>query len=151
LPAYYAGLTPQIVLEAVESVGLSADGRMLALNSYENRVYRLGLEDGITGVDAGATQVVAKFYRAPRWSDAQIREEHAFAIELAAAELPVAAPLAFAGDSNAAPAVRPTWIARVTGSCWAARSAACTPSARCALSAIAARSRRGATAHRRAS
>jgi Ser/Thr protein kinase RdoA (MazF antagonist) len=101
LPAYYAGLTPEVVLDAVESMGLSADGRLLALNSYENRVYRIGLEEGMAGIggDTAAAQVVAKFYRAPRWSDAQIREEHAFAVELAAAELPVAAPLAFAGET----------------------------------------------------
>ena len=89
------------MLAAVESVGLLADGRLLALNSYENRVYRAGLGAPVAAVTAGAdaSQVVAKFYRAARWSDAQIREEHAFALELAAAELPVAAPLVFAGET----------------------------------------------------
>jgi Ser/Thr protein kinase RdoA (MazF antagonist) len=89
------------VLGAVESLGLTADGRLLALNSYENRVYRVGLADALPAL-AGAeqiTQVVVKFYRTPRWSDAQIREEHGFARELAAAELPVAAPLPIRGDT----------------------------------------------------
>ncbi len=95
----YAGLTPDAVLAAVESLGLVADGRLLALNSYENRVYRVGLEEpwNDTGTNSAVKLVVVKFYRAGRWSDAQIREEHAFAAELAAAELPVAAPLVFAG------------------------------------------------------
>ncbi len=60
------------------------DGRLLALNSFENRVYQVGIED--------ASPIVAKFYRAGRWSDAAILEEHAFAAELADAELPVVAP-----------------------------------------------------------
>ncbi len=77
------------------------DGRLLSLNSYENRVYRIGLEEPLerTAADSIATQVVAKFYRQDRWSDPQIREEHAFALELAAAELPVAAPLVIEGDT----------------------------------------------------
>jgi Ser/Thr protein kinase RdoA (MazF antagonist) len=95
LPAYYAGLTPDAVLAAVEMLGLRPDGRLLSLNSYENRVYRIGLEEP----HAGAMQVVAKFYRERRWSDAQIREEHAFIAELAAAELPVASPLVFGGQT----------------------------------------------------
>ena len=66
-------------------------GRMLALNSYENRVYQVGLD--------GAAPVVAKFYRPNRWSDAQILEEHAFTRELADREVPVVAPLAFAGKT----------------------------------------------------
>jgi Ser/Thr protein kinase RdoA (MazF antagonist) len=90
LGAPYAGLTPEVVLDAVESVGLRGDGRMLALNSYENRVYRLSLEDG--------SSCVAKFYRPERWSDAQILEEHAFVRELARQEVPVVAPMAFADD-----------------------------------------------------
>src|SRR5690606_10332865 len=67
----YAGLTPQCVLDAVAALGMEPDGRLLALNSYENRVYRVGLE--------GRPPVVAKFYRPGRWSDAAIAEEHAFA------------------------------------------------------------------------
>lgn len=85
----FAGLTPDAVLDAAEALGLQPDGRLFALNSYENRVYRLGRID--------AEPLVLKFYRAARWSDAQILEEHAFAAELAAAELPVAAPLVLAG------------------------------------------------------
>ena len=85
-PAPYAALTPDTVLDALESVGLRPDGRQLALNSYENRVYQIWIED-----DA---PVVAKFYRPGRWSDAQILEEHAFTLELAEREIPVVAPLA---------------------------------------------------------
>ncbi len=81
----FAGLSPQVVLDAAASVGFESDGRLLALNSYENRVYQLGTDEGL---------IVLKFYRAQRWSDEQIAEEHAFASELALAELPVAAPLA---------------------------------------------------------
>jgi Ser/Thr protein kinase RdoA (MazF antagonist) len=88
-PAPYADLTPERLLDAIESVGLRADGRLLALNSYENRVYQVWLEDG------GA--VVAKFYRPGRWRDAAILEEHAYAAELAEHEVPVVAPLAFDG------------------------------------------------------
>src|ERR1700733_10073655 len=81
----YSELSPETVLDAIEAAGFSCDGRMLALNSYENRVYQIGIEDG--------TPVVAKFYRPARWTDAAIREEHAFAAELAAQEIPVVAPL----------------------------------------------------------
>ncbi len=87
----YAELSPDVVLAAVESAGVATDGRLLALNSFENRVYQVGVEDG--------RPLVAKFYRGGRWSDAAIREEHAFALDLAAAELPVVAPLVFAGDT----------------------------------------------------
>jgi len=86
-PHPYAGLTPDVVLDAIESAGLRCDGRQLALNSYENRVYQVGIEDG--------APVVAKFYRPGRWSDAQILEEHAFVRELAGREIPVVAPLEF--------------------------------------------------------
>ena len=88
-PHPYSRLTPDVVLNALESVGLMCDGRQLALNSYENRVYQVGIED--------LTPVVAKFYRPQRWSDAQIGEEHAFALELAEHEVPVVAPLEFSG------------------------------------------------------
>jgi Ser/Thr protein kinase RdoA (MazF antagonist) len=74
-----------MVLDAVAAAGLRPDGRLLGLNSYENRVYQVGLEDN--------SAVVAKFYRPGRWSDAQIDEEHAFARELAEREVPVVAPL----------------------------------------------------------
>ncbi len=85
----YAGLSPDRVLDAVEAAGLWTDGRLLALNSYENRVYQIGLEDG--------GFLVAKFYRPGRWSDAAIDEEHAFSLELAGAELPVVAPMVIDG------------------------------------------------------
>ncbi len=81
----YSRLTPDLVLDAVAAAGLSPDGRLLGLNSYENRVYQVWLDDD--------SAVVAKFYRPGRWSDAQIDEEHAFARELAEREIPVVAPL----------------------------------------------------------
>jgi Ser/Thr protein kinase RdoA (MazF antagonist) len=87
----FAGLSPDAVIDAAESVGIESDGRLFALNSYENRVYQLGSESHGT--------LVLKFYRPRRWSERQILEEHAFALELAAAELPVAAPLLFSGQS----------------------------------------------------
>lgn len=82
-------LTPDVVLDALASVGLSGDGRLQALSSYENRVYQAHLDDGRI--------VVAKFYRPARWSEAQILEEHAFAAELMAAEVPVVGPLQLRG------------------------------------------------------
>ncbi len=85
----YAALTPDVVLDALDTVSCRGDGRLLALGSYENRVYLVWRDD--------APPVVAKFYRPGRWSDAQIAEEHAFAAELAAAEIPAVAPLALAG------------------------------------------------------
>jgi Ser/Thr protein kinase RdoA (MazF antagonist) len=87
----YSDLSPDTVLDAVEALDLKCDGRVLALNSYENRVYQVGLEE--------ADPVVAKFYRPRRWSDAAILEEHAFALELAAQEIPVVAPLTPGGRS----------------------------------------------------
>jgi len=86
----YAGLDPEVVLDALDAVGLRGDGRLIQLNSYENRVFQVFLEDG--------RAVVAKFYRPARWSDAQILEEHGFATELAAQEIPVAAPWLLAID-----------------------------------------------------
>ena len=91
-PHPYSRLTPDVVLNAIETTGVRCDGRLLALNSYENRVYQVGVEDA-----SGASLLVAKFYRPGRWSDAQILEEHEFARELADAEIPVVAPLAFEG------------------------------------------------------
>ena len=78
----YSGLGPDIVLDALDAVGLRGDGRLIQLNSYENRVFQVFLEDGRV--------IVSKFYRPGRWSDAQILEEHAFANELAEREIPVA-------------------------------------------------------------
>ncbi len=77
------------MLDALEAVGLSGDGRMIALNSYENRVYQIYMEDG--------PPVVVKFYRPGRWADAQIGEEHAFVAELAEREIPVVAALDLGG------------------------------------------------------
>jgi Ser/Thr protein kinase RdoA (MazF antagonist) len=86
----FAGLTPELVLDALDSVALRGDGRMLQLNSYENRVFQVFLEDGAV--------VVPKFYRPGRWSDEQILEEHAYATELAAQEIPVVPPLVLAAS-----------------------------------------------------
>ena len=82
-------LTPDLVMDALASVGLYGDGRLLALSSYENRVYQVHLED--------SQAVVAKFYRPQRWSEAQILEEHALAAELMAAEIPAVGPLLLQG------------------------------------------------------
>jgi Ser/Thr protein kinase RdoA (MazF antagonist) len=81
----YASLSPDDVLNSVEEFGYQCDGRLLALNSYENRVYRIGLHD--------SSNIVAKFYRPNRWSNESILEEHAFTLELAELEIPVIAPL----------------------------------------------------------
>jgi Ser/Thr protein kinase RdoA (MazF antagonist) len=88
----YAGLSPDRVLEAVESVGLPADGHLLALNSYENRVYQVGLDD--------SEPCVVKFYRPGRWSDEAILEEHSFVQELHEAEIPAVGPLTLGGSST---------------------------------------------------
>ena len=93
----YDGLTPDTVLDAVEAAGFRVDGRQLALNSYENRVYQVGLDEDGGGPLGDARFLVAKFYRPNRWSDAQILEEHAFALEIAAREIPVVAPLEIGG------------------------------------------------------
>ncbi|GAA5783870.1 serine/threonine protein kinase [Chitiniphilus shinanonensis] len=85
----YSALTPDCVLDAVESVGFAVSGSQFPLNSYENRVYQVGLDD--------AAPVIAKFYRPGRWSDAQILEEHTFAAELAEREIPLVAPLSIDG------------------------------------------------------
>ena len=84
-------LTPDVVLDALDSVGLRGDGRLTALSSYENRVYQVQLEDG--------SAVVAKFYRPERWSTEQIQEEHDFSAELMAAEIPVIGPLNLNGQT----------------------------------------------------
>jgi len=87
----YYNLDPDTVLQAVESTGLLSDGRLLALNSYENRVYQVGIEE--------ETPVVTKFYRPGRWSDEQIQEEHDFSLELADAEIPLIAPQVINGET----------------------------------------------------
>ena len=80
----YEALTPDCMIDAVESQGFVSDARILGLNSYENRVYQVGLED--------AQPLIAKFYRPERWSDAQIVEEHQYTLQLAALEIPVVPP-----------------------------------------------------------
>jgi Ser/Thr protein kinase RdoA (MazF antagonist) len=85
MSAPYSRLTPDLILDAIEGNGFRADGRLLALNSYENRVYQVGIED--------AAPVIAKFYRPARWTDEQILEEHAFTQDLAEREIPVVAPI----------------------------------------------------------
>jgi len=87
----YANLSPDLVLDAVEAMDLMTDGRLLALNSFENRVYQIGLED--------AQPIVAKFYRPGRWTNAQIHEEHQFSFELKNQDIPVVAPMKIEGDS----------------------------------------------------
>lgn len=82
----YENLTPDCILDALEDVGFEPTGSLLALNSYENRVYQVSLEDG--------TFVIAKFYRPNRWSDAAILEEHAFSQELVEQDIPIVPPLA---------------------------------------------------------
>ena len=85
----YADLTPDHILDAIDSLGLRCDGTLLQLNSFENRVYQVGMEDGSVRI--------AKFYRPGRWSDAAILEEHAFTLELAEHEVPVVPPLRLGG------------------------------------------------------
>ncbi|HWU35156.1 MAG TPA: serine/threonine protein kinase [Methylovorus sp.] len=87
----FADLSPDLVLDALESQGLKTDGRQLALNSYENRVYQIGIEDD--------QPLVAKFYRPMRWTDAQIAEEHAFVCSLAEAEIPAVPPIRLQGKT----------------------------------------------------
>jgi Ser/Thr protein kinase RdoA (MazF antagonist) len=82
---------PRCGVRGRADIGIAPSGRLFALNSYENRVYQLGDDDGVLWV--------LKFYRPARWSDAQIAEEHDFTLELAAAELPVAAPIVRDGVS----------------------------------------------------
>lgn len=89
--APYYELGPDTVIRAVETTGHYSDGRLLALNSYENRVYQVGMEEG--------PPLVAKFYRPGRWSDAQILEEHTFALELADADIPMVPPMVFDGET----------------------------------------------------
>ena len=98
-PHAYEPLTPDLVLDALASVGLLGDGRLLALSSYENRVYQVHLESPVGSADLAGDVVVVKFYRPDRWSDDQIVEEHAFAAELMAAEIPVVGPLVLNGST----------------------------------------------------
>ena len=99
----FRALDPPTLLDAIDAAGHRTDGRVDALNSYENRVYRVGLEDG--------SSLVAKFYRPGRWSDASILEEHGFCLDLADAGLPVVAPLENAARRDA-PGDRPASASR---------------------------------------
>ena len=87
----YTDLGPDVILQAIDACGYETSGRMLALNSYENRVYRVELEN--------AKPLVAKFYRPLRWSNEAILEEHAFAHEIAEAEIPVVPPMVVQGKT----------------------------------------------------
>ncbi|MGV3742634.1 MAG: serine/threonine protein kinase [Burkholderiaceae bacterium] len=91
LSSSFAALTPEVVLDALDSLGFRSDGRLLALNSYENRVYQVSMEEG--------PPLVAKFYRSGRWSDAAILEEHEFVQSLADKEIPVVPPMEINGTS----------------------------------------------------
>ena len=91
MSAPFGPLTPDFILTAVEASGLCCDGRLLTLNSYENRVYQVGIED--------AAPLIAKFYRPGRWSDEAILEEHAFLAELAEAEIPAVPALEIDGKT----------------------------------------------------
>lgn len=88
----FSKLAPELVLDAVDALGFRTDGRLLPLNSFENRVFQIGIEEG--------APLVAKFYRPGRWSNEAIEEEHAFVAELAAAEVPVV-PALVASDGQA--------------------------------------------------
>ncbi len=92
--SFYA-LGPEQVLQAVESLGFDCNGYQLALNSYENRVYQVGIESEVEG----AQSVVAKFYRPDRWKDEEILEEHRFTLELEALDIPVVPPLLIGDDT----------------------------------------------------
>ena len=87
----FSNLSPDLILDAIDSVGIATDGRLLALNSYENRVYQVGVED--------TSPIVAKFYRPHRWDDVAILEEHAFVQSLVDAEIPAVAPSSIDGKT----------------------------------------------------
>ena len=91
-PHAFESLTPDAIMDAVESCGFITDGRLLALNSYENRVYQVGIDESVP--------LIAKFYRPNRWTDAQILEEHQFCFQLQSQELPVVCPVVNAQDSS---------------------------------------------------
>ncbi|MDD5383605.1 MAG: phosphotransferase [Gallionella sp.] len=109
----FSALTPDAVLDALDSIGLRSDGRLLALNSYENRVYQAGMEDG--------PPLVVKFYRPARWPDAAILEEHAFVATLVEREIPVVPALAIAARRfpKRMPAAECRFISSVYGSLFA--------------------------------
>jgi Ser/Thr protein kinase RdoA (MazF antagonist) len=88
---HFQALTPELILDGIESLGIYPETGLLALNSYENRVYQFRCDDGL--------RYVAKFYRPERWSQAQIQEEHDYALALAAEDIPIAAPCVFEGKT----------------------------------------------------
>lgn len=87
----YSSLHPDLILNAIETLDLRCSGSLLSLNSYENRVYQVGMDD--------ASPLIAKFYRPLRWTNAAIEEEHQFALELAGSDIPVVAPLVINGQT----------------------------------------------------
>ncbi|MCY7294712.1 serine/threonine protein kinase [Alteromonas sp. a30] len=87
----FADLTPDLILDAIEDTGIRVDSGLLALNSYENRVYQFQDED--------KTRYVVKFYRPQRWRNEQIQEEHDYALELVEHDIPLAAPLSINGKT----------------------------------------------------
>ena len=87
----FTNLSPDLILDAIDSVGIATDGRLLALNSYENRVYQVGVDS--------SSPIVAKFYRPNRWDDDAILEEHAFVKSLADKEIPAVAPISIDGKT----------------------------------------------------
>ncbi len=87
----FQALSPDLILDALDSVGLMAESGLIALNSYENRVYQFLCED--------KKRYVVKFYRPERWSEAQILEEHAFSLDMSEAEIPAVAPLNIQGQT----------------------------------------------------
>ncbi|MER2491647.1 serine/threonine protein kinase [Catenovulum sediminis] len=87
----FSSLTPDLILDAIESLGIYPESGLIALNSYENRVYQFIADD--------KKRYVVKFYRPNRWSSAQIEEEHEFAAQLAAEEIPLIAPMALQGKT----------------------------------------------------
>ncbi len=88
----FSRLDPSFILQAIEDQGFVCDGRIFPLNSYENRVYQIGLDD--------KEPIIAKFYRPDRWTNAQIQEEHDYCFELTEAELPVVAPMKFSNNQS---------------------------------------------------
>lgn len=97
---FFFSLTPDRILDAVESAGYVCTGRCYSLNSFENRVYDLELEDESSNGSLKRNRIVAKFYRPGRWTEEQILEEHQFLLDLKAGEIPVVAPLAFPDGST---------------------------------------------------
>ncbi|BFL86047.1 hypothetical protein LFREDSHE_44970 [Shewanella baltica] len=88
---HFQALTPDLILDAIESLGVYPETGLLALNSYENRVYQFRSDEGL--------RYVVKFYRPDRWSDAQIQEEHDYALALAAEDIPIAVPVIIEGHT----------------------------------------------------